>query len=60
MATSPEALCRGLPNEFAIYLKYVRSLGFDDQPSYRYLRKIFRDLFAREGFQYDYVFDWTL
>ena len=24
------------------------------------MRKIFRDLFVREGFQYDYVFDWTV
>ena len=27
---------------------------------HRYLRKLFRDLFIREGFQYDYVFDWTI
>jgi len=25
-----------------------------------YLRKIFRDLFIREGFEYDQVFDWTI
>ena len=31
-----------------------------DKPDYSYLRKIFRDLFVREGFQYDYVFDWTV
>lgn len=55
-----EVLCRGLPDEFAMYLNYTRSLHFNDKPDYSYLRKIFRDLFAREGFQHDYIFDWTL
>ncbi|KAF3354155.1 hypothetical protein VdG1_07620 [Verticillium dahliae VDG1] len=35
----------------------MESLGY---PDYSYLRKLFRDLFVREGFQYDYVFDWTV
>ena len=60
MTTPTEVLCRSFPNEFAIYLNYTRSLRFDDKPDYSYLRKIFRDLFVREGFQYDYVFDWTV
>ena len=60
MTTSTEFLTRGYPNEFAIYLNYTRSLRFDDKPDYSYLRKLFRDLFVREGFQYDYVFDWTI
>ncbi|KAL2044549.1 hypothetical protein ABVK25_012377 [Lepraria finkii] len=54
-------LPRFFPNEFAIpTLNYTRSLRFDDKPDYSYLRKIFRDLFVRESFQYDYVFDWTV
>ena len=60
MTTPTEILYRGFPNEFAIYLNFTRSLRFDDKPDYSYLRKIFRDLFVREGFQYDYVFDWTV
>jgi len=58
MTTPTEYLCRGFPNEFA--LNYCRSLRFDDKPDYSYLRKLFRDLFVREGFQYDYVFDWSV
>jgi casein kinase I family protein HRR25 len=38
----------------------ARSLRFDDKPDYPYLRKLFRDLFIREGYQYDYAFDWTV
>jgi hypothetical protein len=60
MTTPTELLCRTFPNEFAIYLNYTRSLRFDDKPDYSYLRKLFRDLFVREGYQYDYVFDWTI
>src|SRR3984885_5735862 len=60
MTTPTEVLCRGFPNEFAIFLNYTRSLRFDDKPDYAYLRKLFRDLFVREGFQYDYVFDWSV
>ena len=60
MVSSTEILCRGFPHEFAIYLNYSRSLRFDDKPDYSYLRKLFRDLFIRQGFQYDYVFDWSV
>ena len=60
MATPIEALCKGFPSEFSTYLNYARSLRFEDKPDYAYLKKLFRDLFVREGFQMDYVFDWTL
>jgi casein kinase 1 len=60
MATPTESLCKGFPTEFVVYFQYVRSLRFDDKPDYSYLRKLFRDLFVREGFVWDYVFDWTI
>ncbi|KAJ8645041.1 hypothetical protein MRB53_006789 [Persea americana] len=60
VSTSIEALCRSYPTEFASYFHYCRSLRFDDKPDYAYLKRLFRDLFIREGFQFDYVFDWTI
>ncbi|CAN4086966.1 unnamed protein product [Withania somnifera] len=60
VSTSIESLCRGYPTEFASYFHYCRSLRFEDKPDYAYLKRIFRDLFIREGFQFDYVFDWTI
>jgi len=57
---STEDLCEGLPWEFAAYFDHIRSRGFDDNPQYSYLRRIFRGLFVREGFEYDRVFDWTI
>uniref|UniRef100_A0A453EXZ3 non-specific serine/threonine protein kinase n=2 Tax=Aegilops tauschii subsp. strangulata TaxID=200361 RepID=A0A453EXZ3_AEGTS len=60
VATSIEALCRGYPSEFQSFFHYCRSLRFEDSPDYQYLKRLFRDLFIREGFQFDYVFDWTI
>jgi casein kinase I family protein HRR25 len=60
MTTSAEALTRGLPAEFTTFLTYTRSLRFDDKPDYLYLRKMMRDLFLRQNYYYDLVFDWTL
>jgi hypothetical protein len=60
MNTSIEDLCRGLPDSFINYFKHVQTLKFDDRPNYSYLRKLFRNSFIREGYQYDHVFDWTI
>jgi casein kinase 1 epsilon len=44
-----QALCKSYPSEFITYFHYCRSLRFEDKPDYSYLKKIFRDLFIREG-----------
>jgi hypothetical protein len=46
--------------EFPTYLNYCRSLRFEERPDYSYLRQLFRTLFHRQGFTYDYVFDWNM
>ena len=60
MSVSLETLCKGYPAEFVNYLNYCRSLRFEDKPDYPYLRRSLKDLFFREGFQYDGMFDWTV
>uniref|UniRef100_A0A3B3ZGM4 non-specific serine/threonine protein kinase n=1 Tax=Periophthalmus magnuspinnatus TaxID=409849 RepID=A0A3B3ZGM4_9GOBI len=60
MSTPIEVLCKGYPSEFSTYLNFCRSLRFDDKPDYSYLRQLFRNLFHRQGFSYDYVFDWNM
>ncbi|XP_074040784.1 casein kinase I isoform X3 [Leptinotarsa decemlineata] len=58
--TTPiEVLCEGYPEEWGIYLKYVRNLEFTETPDYDYLRKLFKDLFIKKGFNDDGIFDWT-
>ncbi|KAJ6890450.1 hypothetical protein NC651_024070 [Populus alba x Populus x berolinensis] len=60
MLTPIEVLCKNYPSEFTSYFHYCRSLRFEDKPDYSYLKRLFRDLFIREGYQFDYVFDWTI
>jgi len=55
-----EMLCKHFPCEFVTYLDYCRNLCFEDRPDYSYLRTLLKDLFFREGYQYDFVFDWTI
>ena len=40
--TFPEQLCRGYPTEFRDYFAHCSSLGFEDRPDYRYLKRIFK------------------
>ena len=60
LSTPIELLCKDFPAEFPTYLKYCRQLDFIQRPDYCYLRKLFRTLFHRQGFTYDYVFDWNM
>jgi len=53
-----EDLCRGCPQDFVNYFRYVRSLKYYDKPDYAGLRKRFQDLFHRQGYSWDYNFDW--
>lgn len=46
-----QALCKSFPSEFTSYFHYCRSLRFEDKPDYSYMRRLFRDLFIREGLQ---------
>lgn len=56
---SVEALCEGLPEEFSQYLKMIRKLKFTEQPKYSEYRQLFRNLFIKQGYVYDYHYDWN-
>lgn len=58
--TFPEQLCRGYPTEFRDFFAHCTSLGFEDRPDYRYLKRIFKDLFERSGYEDDGVYDWDI
>uniref|UniRef100_A0A665WU61 non-specific serine/threonine protein kinase n=1 Tax=Echeneis naucrates TaxID=173247 RepID=A0A665WU61_ECHNA len=58
-ATPIEVLCESFPEEMATYLRYVRRLDFFEKPDYDYLRKLFTDLFDRNGYVFDYEYDWV-
>ncbi|XDV49189.1 hypothetical protein PO909_018487 [Leuciscus waleckii] len=58
-ATPIEVLCESFPEEMATYLRYVRRLDFFEKPDYDYLRKLFTDLFDKNGYVFDYEYDWV-
>ncbi|KAK4785522.1 hypothetical protein SAY86_002211 [Trapa natans] len=60
MLTPIEVLCKSYPSEFVSYFHYCRSLRFEDKPDYSYLKTLFQDLLFREGYSFDYLFDWTI
>lgn len=41
-------------------MDYCRDIKFEEKPDYNYLRRILKDLFNRNGFEYDYVYDWNI
>eukprot|EP00730_Choanoeca_flexa_P019406 TRINITY_DN9479_c0_g1_i2.p1 TRINITY_DN9479_c0_g1~~TRINITY_DN9479_c0_g1_i2.p1 ORF type:complete len:364 (+),score=63.59 TRINITY_DN9479_c0_g1_i2:283-1374(+) len=57
--TPIEVLCKGFPSEVGTYLRYCRSLDFYEDPDYPYLRQLWWDVFKREQFKDDGVYDWT-
>ena len=48
-----QVLCKSHPVEFASYFHYCHSLTFDQRPDYGFLKRLFRDLFTREGDYFD-------
>ncbi|PVG02775.1 kinase-like protein [Serendipita vermifera] len=59
--TTPiKELCEGFPEEFAIYLNYVRKLGFEEAPDYDFLRELFLKVIKNQGETEDGVYDWML
>eukprot|EP01132_Coremiostelium_polycephalum_P000467 gene467-591_t len=58
--TKIDTLCQGFPTEFVSFLNYTRFLKFEDKPDFLYLRKLLREMFVREGYKYDYMFDWVI
>lgn len=60
LSTPIDVLCKSHPIEFASYFHYCHSLKFDMKPDYGFLKRLFRDLFTREAYEFDSVFDWTI
>lgn len=60
ISTPVEVLCSGIPIEFCTFLSEARRLDFTDVPDYAFYREMFRDLFMREGYFFDYEYDWII
>ena len=60
MSTPVDVICEGLPDVFKEFLFYCRRLKFDETPDYSFWRNQFRKLYFKEGYKYDYQYDWII
>lgn len=44
----------------ALFMNYCRNLKFEEAPNYTYIKRIFRELYVKCGFEHDFIFDWTI
>ena len=58
--TPIDTLCMGYPEELATYMNYCRNLGFTETPNYAYLKRLFRELYLKCQFEFDFIYDWTV
>ena len=57
---NPDKLCEGLPEEFPTLLKYARKLDFEEEPDYKNIKIMFKQLISANKQQMDWKFDWDL
>lgn len=57
-ATSIQQLCQNLPQQFAEYLAYCRSLKFEAKPNVPYLQGLLRDLYKVQGYASSATTEW--
>ena len=56
--TKIEDLCNGFPHQFAEYIKYTRSLEYETDPNYNYLKNLFASALNSIGHTIDCYYDW--
>ena len=52
-STSEEELCKNMPKEFSVFLKYIRNMDFDEKPHYSALKKMFVKLYESRRYKND-------
>ena len=54
-----EDLCRRLPNEIIEYMNYAKSLKFEQEPDYKYLKNLFKIILKKNNVRFDkYIYSW--
>ena len=51
MDITEDELCSMMPKEFAVYMKYIKSLDFDEKPHYTALIKMFKKLYDSRNYK---------
>jgi len=58
ISITPEELCKDLAPEFAELLTHSRELKFEEEPNYRYMKKLMQLCCKREAHKIDWRFSW--
>ena len=51
---------KDVPREFFKLVEMSRELKFEEAPPYQKIRRMFKELFVRSYYEFDYVYDWVL
>ena len=53
-------LCEDVPVEFFEFIRYSKSLKFEENPDYAYYKRAFRNALLKMNYAYDFKYDWTI
>ena len=53
-----EELCKEMPREFMVFLKYIQSMDFEEKPPYKQFKKMFEKLYISLGFPSNNIYEW--
>lgn len=59
ISTPAEFLCKGFPNELALFINYTKGLKFEERPDYKYLRGLLTQARKANKIEIDGTYDWT-
>lgn len=59
ISTPAEFLCKGFPNELALFINYAKGLKFEEKPDYKYLKHLLATARKNNKIEMDYVYDWS-
>ena len=58
LETTNEFLCENLPKQFLSYMNYVKTLEFEQNPDYKFLKGLFQETLVKFNYENDLEFDW--
>ena len=59
-SSTPETLCKDLPEEFVEFVRYTRKLEFEENPNYDYLKSLFEKILLKNQQKNDLNFFWIV
>lgn len=60
ISTPAEFLCKGFPQELAVFINYAKALKFEEKPDYKYLKGLLATARKANHIEMDGRYDWTV